>query len=269
MGQKETEPGNILCTFWYPEGVKERVAFSGDFFIGKVDESTVLKFPCGEEGDDMAPWLRREYERILEGLQVERKIYERIGKHPRIIEFKGWQDSGPGLLLEFAPNGDLAHFLHDQSEHLSVKHRLRIARETAEGIDFVHTKNVLVRDVATRNILLDAGKHVKLCDLTGVLLGDDGSVIAAGQGWEDSDATKPRPDTQHADRSTDLFALGTAIFNIMTGQCPFPDTDDDQEIKQLFEQRKYPELDERLGGKVVWGCWDSLYESAGEVPNEQ
>ncbi|KAK8200528.1 kinase-like domain-containing protein [Phyllosticta capitalensis] len=260
--------GDYHITFWRPEGVKGCIATGGDYYIGKVDDLTALKFPHAEEGDDEQ--FPGEYKGVLKALDAERRIYERVGKHPRIIEFKGWQDSGPGILLKYAPNGSLDWFLRDKPDQLSLKDRLRIAKETAEGVHFIHSKNVLQRDIATRNILLDADMHVKLCDLTGQLLGDDGKIEAEGHGFEDSDARKPRPDTQLADFSTDLFALGTCIFNIVTGHGPFPDiawNDDDAQQARL-EKREYPELDDERGGKVVWACWDSVYKSAGEVAED-
>ncbi|KAK8174329.1 kinase-like domain-containing protein [Phyllosticta citrichinensis] len=255
----DPESRGRIIRFWYPGDpdnriVKHGVTTGGDYFIGYVDETTVLKFPHF-----------KGKAQSMEDLQVERQIYERVGKHPRIIEYKGWHEDG--LLLEYAPNKSLNCFLADNPT-LSKRERLRIAKETAEGVDFVHKNNVLLRDIAVRNILLDADLHVKLCDLTGQLLGDDGQVIAKGHGWEDFDAMKPRADTQYADIVTDIFALGTTVYKIMVNQGPFPDTHDDQELKQRFEQRRFPELDERLGGKVVWGCWDSLYKSAGDVAKD-
>ncbi|KAK8220238.1 kinase-like domain-containing protein [Phyllosticta capitalensis] len=268
MGVVLHENGDRTGTIWYPQGVIQFVATSWDFLIGKVDDDTVLKYLQYEESDSED--LRGEAQQALEGLKVERRIYERVGKHARIIEFKGWQDSGPGILLEYAPNGNLDFFLRDKPDQLSLKDRLRISKETAEGVNFIHSKNVLQRDIATRNILLDADMHVKLCDLTGQLLGDDGEVLAEGHGCEDFDARKPRPDNQLVDVSTDLFALGTCIYKIVTGHEPFPDIDclTDEEMRARLVKREYPELEEERGGKVVWACWDSVYKSAGEVAED-
>jgi hypothetical protein len=66
----------------------------------------------------------------LPALRAESRILQRLGKHPRIIEFKGERDDG--LLLEYAPNGSLEK--HLQETQVPIKEKIRIAKETAEGV---------------------------------------------------------------------------------------------------------------------------------------
>ena len=42
---------------------------------------------------------------------------------------------------------------------------MRIAREIAEGIEFLHSCNVVHRDLKPKNILLDANNVAKITDL--------------------------------------------------------------------------------------------------------
>ena len=48
---------------------------------------------------------------------------------------------------------------------LQPRDQLRIAEETAMGLQYIHTKGVVHRDVAARNILVDEDNSVKLADL--------------------------------------------------------------------------------------------------------
>jgi hypothetical protein len=108
---------DIYVNQYFPDGVKHIIVTGSNHYNGFVDETTVLKYPhfSGELAD----------------LHVECRIFQQLGKHPRIIEFKGKHEDG--LLLEYAPNGTLEK--HLQEAQLSVRKRLRLAREIAEGVE--------------------------------------------------------------------------------------------------------------------------------------
>jgi hypothetical protein len=63
-----------------PPGVSQIIGRSGENFIGIVGESTVLKCPC-------IPTNR-------ENIQIEARLLEILGNHPRIIASKGLTEHG-------------------------------------------------------------------------------------------------------------------------------------------------------------------------------
>ncbi|XP_042518974.1 LEAF RUST 10 DISEASE-RESISTANCE LOCUS RECEPTOR-LIKE PROTEIN KINASE-like 1.1 [Macadamia integrifolia] len=71
------------------------------------------------------------------------------------------------LVYEFIPNGTVADHLHgdrrvDGSLPWSI--RMSIAMETASALSYLHTSDIIHRDVKTSNILLDNHFHVKVAD---------------------------------------------------------------------------------------------------------
>jgi hypothetical protein len=78
-----------------PQGVKKIIAHGGGCWIGEVDKSKVMKFPHTAEE--------------MKWIQIEAQILSILGMHPRIVQSKGL--TGDGLLLEFAPNGNLHDYL--------------------------------------------------------------------------------------------------------------------------------------------------------------
>ncbi|MCJ1312648.1 hypothetical protein MMC25_006323 [Agyrium rufum] len=235
---------------YYPDGVKYQITTGGHHYIGFVDESTILKYP--------------HIEGELDAVRIESEIFLRLGKHPRIIEFKA--KHADGILLEYAPNGSLDNYL--RVTEVPVKERLRLAKETAEGVAHAHDINVLICDIHVRNILLDADHHVKLCDFQGRLLNPDGEVVASGGAAENADSFMPREDRNFADIKTDIFALGSTIFYIMAGHRPFPqlDTiDDEVEIENQFKKGHFPFLAECIAGIVIGNCWEGRYETTNDV----
>ncbi|KAL3378137.1 hypothetical protein AABB24_004190 [Solanum stoloniferum] len=71
------------------------------------------------------------------------------------------------LVYEYIPNGTVADHLHGKrakSGLLSWPVRMNIAIETAEALAYLHSSDIIHRDVKTNNILLDNDFHVKVAD---------------------------------------------------------------------------------------------------------
>lgn len=167
-------------------------------WIGEVDESTILKYPLKPGGD-------------MTRLEVERKLLEIVCPHERIIDLKGFSDSG--IYLERARNGNLADYILDSSKpHPPVNQRLAWCREAAEAVAWIHSRRVLHCDLYPLNLLLDDNLHIKLADFQGKLLSKSGEVLLDGWSAEPTRFFCSREDVFDADIKTDLFALGCAIY---------------------------------------------------------
>jgi serine/threonine protein kinase len=201
-------------------------------------------------------------------LDVEHAIFQQLGKHPRIIEFKGKHQDG--LLLEYAPRGTLATYLNEEKD-ITKEEKIRLAKETAEGVAYAHEKNIIICDINVRNILLDSERHVKLCDFQGRLLGSDGEVIHDGGASENAESFMPRSNEDSANVVTDIFALASTIYHVATGYRVFPDLDtidDEAEFQRRFQEGHFPHLEAELGGEIVQKSWEGGYSSASEVVDD-
>ncbi|RMZ69248.1 serine threonine kinase [Pyrenophora seminiperda CCB06] len=238
---------------YFPQSVQYIITTGSCHYIGFVDESTVLKYPH-VKGPSHA-------------LDAENAIFKQLGKHPRIIEFKG--KNADGLLLEYATNGSLENYIRERD--ITNEEKLRLAREIAEGVAYAHGKNVLICDIHVRNALLDTNLHVKLCDFQGRILGLDGEVICDGGASENAESFMPRDNKDSANVQTDIFALGSTIYYIVTGHRPFPQLhtiDDEAEFLRRFQEGQFPDLQAEVGGTIVRKCWEGRYSSASEVVDD-
>ncbi|OBT91686.1 hypothetical protein VE01_10240 [Pseudogymnoascus verrucosus] len=144
--------------------------------------------------------------------------------------------TGSSHYVGFVNDSTILKYPHFKGTSAALE-KLRIAKETAEGVAYAHQRNVLICDIHARNILLDAEFHIKLCDFQGRLLSPDGEILISGGASENAESFMPRCDKEFADVKTDLFALGSTIYHIITGHRPFPqyDTIDDEakfEVRQ-------------------------------------
>jgi len=78
----------------------------------------------------------------------------------------------------------------------------------------------------------------------------------------------PRQDKDSANVQTDIYALGSTIYHIITGHRLFPQLhtiDDKAELIDRFRNGHFPVLQADVGGNVVCKCWEGGYSSANEA----
>ncbi|KAI1123983.1 kinase-like protein [Nemania abortiva] len=256
---------------WYPRGIRHFLGGGTSNYVALFNDDTVLKFPIVSPRDDGVYTARGQAYRAecrqiaLDGLEVEEEILKRLGDHPRIIQLKGKHEDG--LLLEYMPNGSVEHYLKD-APNTSPSQKLKWALQAAEGLLYTHERNVLHCDLSVGNLLLDSDLNVKLCDFTGRLLGQGGTVILDGGSRQNPISRMPGRDWDYCDRKGDMFGLGTVIYYMMTGCSPFPDLDpvvESDEVERRFKDCEFPPLEKHWGGDVIRKCWTGAYESAAEL----
>jgi hypothetical protein len=69
---------------------------------------------------------------------------------------------------------------------------------------------------------------------------------------------------------TDIFALGTLLYQLWHEDLPFPELDEYEHedlIKAKYRRREYPFDPERATGidTIIGNCWSSKYKHASEI----
>jgi hypothetical protein len=115
-----------------------------------------------------------------EGLHVvsrERMLREaqhmgRIGNHPNLVTVHdtGEEDGSPYIVQEFMSGGDVASLLKGTTP--PVEQTLRIAKDVARALAFIHRDNVIHRDLKPANVFLAAHGTAKVGDFGLAVAGD-------------------------------------------------------------------------------------------------
>jgi len=105
-------------------------------------------------------------------LFIQREINVLQGmRHPNIVQFIGIAQhptKGIHIVTEFIKAGDLRKLLKNQKIILSWIDRLKIAYSAACAMAYLHSRNIIHRDLKSKNLLVEGGEgapwKVKICD---------------------------------------------------------------------------------------------------------
>jgi serine/threonine protein kinase len=232
---------------WYPPGVTEFFSGGNTARLGLLPNGALLKYARDRENRD-----------ALNSLEVEQAVLLALGQHARIVKYLGKHEHG--ILLELAPNGNIYDYItKHKSNDIPLQLRKKWAKQTAEALVFVHSKDVIHSDLHPRNALLDANLDVQLCDFGGSLFGRlDGGAM------ESTRFFLPRDWRDPPNIKSDLFAFGSTMYYIMTGSEPYQNLSDD-EVTAKFKRKEFPDVETLSYGEMIHGCWTGKFRNAEDV----
>jgi len=148
--------------------------------------------------------------------------------HPNIVRcIEACQDKATGkhyLIMEYV-DGPSAHVLLERMGRLPVGDAVHIALDIARGLEHVHSRNIVHRDIKPDNILMTRSGIAKLADLGLAKRLDEVSHLTGlrvGFGTVDYIPYEQAINAKQADGRSDIYALGATLYHLVTGQVPFP-----------------------------------------------
>jgi serine/threonine protein kinase len=160
----------------------------------------------------------------------EARISTRLN-HPNIVQTNEVVDDEDDLYLvmEFLDGQPLSRILEpSHRDDLSLAAKLRILIEALEGLHYAHEltdydgtpMNFVHRDVSPQNIIVTYDGHVKLVDFGVAKAADAQTVTESGvfKGKVRYASPEQALCAPNVDRRADVFALGTILWEIVTGR---------------------------------------------------
>ena len=234
-----------------------KIKSRGEFISGGAS-GLVERLPSGDAVKSAWPGIRAADCR--RDMTTESEIYKKLGPHPRLLKIIDWNPEECVLTMEYMPHGCLKDYLSTYNDKIPTRQRLQWVREAAEGLQLLHSANVIHCDVEPRNFLLDAELSLKIADFSGSSL--EGSQASACVGTR----FLP-PDFNWCSLPTvqqDLYSFGSTIYNIMTGKPPFQELPSDK-VRELYKGYQFPDVTGLLCGEIIERCWRCEIASAQEI----
>jgi serine/threonine-protein kinase len=146
-------------------------------------------------------------------------------QHPNIVTVidRGEEDGRQYIVFEYIDGENLKELVVRKGR-LDVRTALEIALEIARGLSFAHESGLVHRDVKPQNVLLNGDGGAKVTDFgiarsleversmtqTGTVLGTSNYIAPEQAGGKPVDA------------HTDVYSLGIVLYEMLTGELPFP-----------------------------------------------
>ncbi|POG70978.1 kinase-like domain-containing protein [Rhizophagus irregularis DAOM 181602=DAOM 197198] len=234
--------------------------------IGSGGFGKIYKTKCNSLGTVAIKEITIDIEVDIKRFIKELKLHSQI-KHERIILFHGIsrdEHKGHYLVLEYAKQGNLREFITKRFKEGEFKwaERKRLAIQIAEGLRYLHNeKNIIHRDLHTKNILIDDG-NVKISDF-GLSKNLDSTTISTDNR---AFGVIPFVDPQKLnnknfvlDKKSDIYSLGMVLWEISSCRTPF--------IREDYKLLSYRIICEGLRERPITGtpieykqiyvdCWE-------------
>jgi serine/threonine-protein kinase len=146
-------------------------------------------------------------------------------QHPNIVTVidRGEEDGRQYIVFEFIDGENLKELVVRKGR-LDLRDALEIALEIARGLAFAHDNGLVHRDVKPQNVLLNGDGRAKVTDF-GIArsLDVDHGVTQTGTILGTSNYIAPEQASgRPVDAHTDVYSLGIVLYEMLTGELPFP-----------------------------------------------
>uniref|UniRef100_A0A8C2W7U5 non-specific serine/threonine protein kinase n=1 Tax=Cyclopterus lumpus TaxID=8103 RepID=A0A8C2W7U5_CYCLU len=194
--------------------------------IGAGSFGTVFK---GKWHGDVAIKILKVTEPTPEQLQAFKNEMQVLRKtrHVNILLFMGYMTKPNfAIITQWCEGSSLYRHLHVTETKFDTMRRIDVARQTAQGMDYLHAKNIIHRDLKSNNIFLHEGWTVKIGDFGLATVKSrwsgsqqveqpSGSIL-----WMAPEVIRMQ-DTNPYTFQSDVYGYGVVLFELMTGTLPY------------------------------------------------
>lgn len=215
----------------------------------------------------------------VEHTNTERSILGYI-RHPFIVGMNMAFQSKEKLffVLDYCPGGEL--FFHLGKEGRFHETRARFyAAEIVLALSYIHSLDIIYRDLKPENVLLDSKGHIRLTDFGLSKEGISGSSSGANSFCGTPEYLAPEIlNRQGHGRAVDWWSLGAVLYEMLTGLPPFYSQDREKLFEKIRKaELQYPSFVQRSAKSLLKGLLTkdptkrlgSGQTDAGEIKNKE
>jgi eukaryotic-like serine/threonine-protein kinase len=144
--------------------------------------------------------------------------------HPNIVVvFDAGEEDGLYYITMELVEGKSLQAMLDAGQAFPLPRTLRIMEQTCSALQFAHERNVVHRDIKPANLMLTADDSVKITDFGTAKILQFGTVQQTAHVMGTPSYMSPEQVKGRAvDGRSDIFSLGVMLYEMVTGEKPFP-----------------------------------------------
>ena len=202
--------------------------------VKQVDMPSKASNDTDKRKESMVAALRREIDLL------------RTLNHPHIVQYLGSNSKEDkfNIFLEYVPGGSVAAMLNSYGKLKEPLIR-NFVRQILDGLSYLHSKDIIHRDIKGANVLVDNRGNIKISDfgiskrvevsnLGNPTKHNNRTSLQGSVFWMAPEVVKQISYT----RKADIWSLGCLIVEMFTGEHPFPNCNQLQAIFQIGQKAK-------------------------------
>ncbi|MFQ6110084.1 MAG: protein kinase, partial [Candidatus Aminicenantales bacterium] len=162
-----------------------------------------------------------------------------------------------------------------ESGPLELDDAIRIAIQTAEGLEEAHKKGVVHRDIKSANIMVDERNQTKIMDFG--LARISGGTLLTQEGMAMGTIAYMSPEQargEEVDHRTDIWSFGVVLYEMFSGQLPFRGEHDQAVVYSILNEKpkritdlrsEIPASIDQVVAKALERDLDMRYQSIQEL----
>jgi len=162
------------------------------------------------------------FDRFMREIEIGQRL-----DHPGVMKVLDSGEPGQVYMVMEWVEGRLLRKLMAENRKFPTKRALAITIAICDALDYIHRNGVVHRDLKPENIMIDGEDHIKLIDFG--IAGKAGSrrltfgkfsQIAGTPDYISPEQVKGK----RGDGRSDIYSLGVMLYEMLTGETPFPGT---------------------------------------------
>ena len=175
--------------------------------------------------------------------------------HPNILKtfgiFMSSENNPPSILLEYCPKNLDSVIKKKELTNVEIVFSIY---QIAEGMKYVHFKNVIHRDLKPTNILISEDGTIKICDFgISKLMTSEEQTMTRGVGSQKFMAPEIINEDVNYDEKVDVYSFGVLVYFMLNrGEMPVI------KIGEIFAGKKaeIPSTCAQLAKEMINSCWE-------------
>jgi serine/threonine protein kinase len=189
--------------------------------------------------------------------------------HPNIVVvYDAGEEDGLYYITMELVEGKSVQALLDEGHAFPLPRILRIMEQTCSALQFAHERNVVHRDIKPANLMLTPDDTVKVTDFGTAKILQFGTVqqtthVMGTPSYMSPEQVKGRA----VDGRSDIFSLGVMLYEMVTGEKPFPGQNITTVIYKIVNEEPVPPR--QLNTSIHPGISDVIMKALVKDPEQR